>query len=71
MNAINIIKTGVIGGSGYAGEELIRLLSRHPHVDLAAVSSRDLLGKTLHSIYNEIPHLPNISFVDPEDPVFF
>ena len=71
MNAINIIKTGVIGGSGYAGEELIKLLSRHPHVDLTAVSSRDLLGKTLHSIYNEIPHLPDISFVDPEDPVFF
>jgi 5,10-methylene-tetrahydrofolate dehydrogenase/methenyl tetrahydrofolate cyclohydrolase len=33
-------KAAVVGASGYVGEELVRLLLAHPHVDLAAVTSR-------------------------------
>ncbi|MFM8356991.1 MAG: N-acetyl-gamma-glutamyl-phosphate reductase, partial [Verrucomicrobiota bacterium] len=33
-------KVAVIGASGYSGEELVRLLLHHPHVELVAVTSR-------------------------------
>ena len=38
------IKVGIIGGSGYAGEELIKFASQHPFIDLLAESSRELLN---------------------------
>lgn len=41
------MKTAIIGASGYSGEELVRLLSRHPRAELALVSSRSLAGKSL------------------------
>ena len=39
------MKAAIIGASGYSGEELVRLLSRHPDVTLNAVTSRSLAGK--------------------------
>ncbi|HAK07425.1 MAG TPA: hypothetical protein DCO65_09220 [Spartobacteria bacterium] len=36
----NETRVAVIGASGYAGEELMRLLIAHPHVDLVAATSR-------------------------------
>jgi N-acetyl-gamma-glutamyl-phosphate reductase len=44
-------KAAIIGASGYAGEELVRLLLAHPHVDLAAVTSRQFAGKPLAQIF--------------------
>ncbi len=41
------MNVAVIGASGYSGEELVRILSRHPRVTLAAVTSRALAGKPL------------------------
>ena len=70
MNSQNKIKIGILGGSGYAGEELVRLISLHPNADLVAVSSRDLLGKSLQSVYGQIHDLPKINFVNPDDSVF-
>ena len=70
MNSQNKIKIGILGGSGYAGEELVRLISLHPNADLVAVSSRDLLGKSLQSVYGQINHLPKINFVNPDNSVF-
>ena len=71
MNSKNKIKIGIVGGSGYAGEELIRLISLHPNADLIAVSSRDLYGKSLQSVYDQMHNLPKINFVNPDDSVFF
>jgi N-acetyl-gamma-glutamyl-phosphate reductase len=44
-------KVVIVGASGYSGEELIRLLSRHPHAELVAVTSRQSAGQTLASVY--------------------
>lgn len=44
-------KVAVVGASGYSGEELVRLLSRHPHVELAALTSRQAAGQTLAAVY--------------------
>ncbi len=56
----NLTKVGIIGASGYTGEELVRILARHPRVGLAAVCSRTLAGKP---VADEIPRLRGV--VDP------
>ena len=56
----NLTKVGIVGASGYTGEELVRVLARHPRVKLAAVCSRTLAGK---SVAEEIPRLRGV--VDP------
>ena len=52
-----LTKVGIVGASGYTGEELVRILARHPHVQLAAVCSRTLAGK---AVADEIPRLRGI-----------
>src|SRR5437868_10717172 len=44
-------KVAVFGASGYTGEELVRLLLRHPHAELVAVTSRQSAGKTVAEIF--------------------
>ena len=44
------MKVGVVGASGYSGEVLVRLLLAHPHVLLAAVTSRQHAGKPLSAV---------------------
>jgi len=44
-------KVAVFGASGYTGEELVRLLLRHPHAELVAVTSRQYAGKTVAEIF--------------------
>jgi len=51
---MSVIKAGVIGATGYAGVELVRLLARHPGVRLAALTSRSYAGEPLSAVY---PHL--------------
>jgi N-acetyl-gamma-glutamyl-phosphate reductase len=46
-----MVKAGVIGATGYAGAELVRLLSGHPDAEVAAVSSVSFEGKALSEIY--------------------
>lgn len=51
------MNAAVIGASGYSGEELVRLLSRHPDVTLAAVTSRSLVGQPLADVMPGLRHL--------------
>ena len=48
---MSLEKVVVVGASGYAGEELVRLLIRHPQIELAAVTSRQAAGQTLGSVF--------------------
>ena len=48
------MKIGLIGGSGYAGGELLRLLALHPHFEVAAISAHSNAGESITSIH---PHL--------------
>ncbi len=48
-------KIAVVGATGYSGEELIRLLQRHPGTDLVCVTSRQSAGKPLRRCVPEIP----------------
>src|SRR5207302_1906737 len=49
-------KCAVIGASGYAGEELVRLLLAHPFADLVAVTSRQFAGKPLSEIFPRLAY---------------
>ncbi|MGQ0740101.1 MAG: N-acetyl-gamma-glutamyl-phosphate reductase [Bacteroidota bacterium] len=48
------IKAGIIGGAGYTGGELIRLLIRHPYVSVSFIHSRSNAGKLLCSIHQDL-----------------
>jgi len=52
------VRVGIVGASGYSGEELVRLLLGHPMVELAAVTSRQYAGQTLAQIYPRFAHQP-------------
>lgn len=48
---MNLEKVAVVGASGYSGEELVRLLIRHPGVELVALTSRQLAGQTVAQVF--------------------
>jgi N-acetyl-gamma-glutamyl-phosphate reductase len=43
-------KVAVVGASGYTGEELLRVILRHPNIELTAVTSRQYAGKTINNL---------------------
>jgi N-acetyl-gamma-glutamyl-phosphate reductase len=47
----DMIKVGIIGGSGYSGKELIRLLLEHPHARIKSVFAKSTAGKNISDIY--------------------
>lgn len=46
-----MIKAGIVGATGYAGEELVRILSVHPEVEIEAVISKSFAGTPLSELY--------------------
>ncbi|MBP9104414.1 MAG: N-acetyl-gamma-glutamyl-phosphate reductase [Chitinophagaceae bacterium] len=48
------IKVGIIGGAGYTGGELIRLLVNHPTVAISFIHSRSNAGKPVHSVHQDL-----------------
>ncbi|MTI80779.1 MAG: N-acetyl-gamma-glutamyl-phosphate reductase [Firmicutes bacterium] len=49
-----MIRVAIIGATGYTGAELVRILSRHPKVELVALTSRSYAGRPYYEVY---PHL--------------
>lgn len=61
-------KAAIIGASGYSGEELVRLLLNHPHVELTAVTSRQQAGQTLAQVFPKFashPKSKTLRFSEP------
>lgn len=56
-----MIKAGIIGATGYAGVELVRLLLRHPQVTLAAVSSVSFEGQAISAVYPALRDICDLS----------
>lgn len=48
------MKIGLVGGSGYAGGELLRLLADHPHFEVAAISAHSNAGEEITSIHPQL-----------------
>jgi N-acetyl-gamma-glutamyl-phosphate reductase len=59
---MNKIRTGIIGGAGYTGGELIRILLNHPHVEMQYVHSKSNAGKLLYSVHADLAGETEIVF---------
>ncbi len=59
------IRTAVVGASGYSGEELIRLLIRHPHCKLKIITSRQYAGQPVSEVFPRFTGAP-LCFSKPE-----
>lgn len=60
------MKAGIIGASGYTGQELVSLLLRHPEIELELVTSRSLAGQPLHRSIPRLGHgAGEMQFVNP------
>ncbi|HEY3861342.1 MAG TPA: N-acetyl-gamma-glutamyl-phosphate reductase [Verrucomicrobiae bacterium] len=63
------MKTAIVGASGYSGEELVRLLLRHPQAELVAVTSRQYSGQTVARVFPKFGHIPrarSLRFSEPK-----
>ncbi len=72
------IRVGIVGGTGYTGVELLRLLARHPEVELKAITSRGDAGKPVADMFPSLRGHVGLAFSDPAqagleecDAVFF
>jgi LysW-gamma-L-alpha-aminoadipyl-6-phosphate/LysW-L-glutamyl-5-phosphate reductase len=57
------VNVAVVGGSGYAGGELVRLLLRHPDVSLSQVTSESMAGKPIHRAHPNLRRATELTFV--------
>ncbi|EKU29266.1 MULTISPECIES: N-acetyl-gamma-glutamyl-phosphate reductase [Alcaligenes] len=61
------IKVGIVGGTGYTGVELLRLLSQHPQVELVAITSRKEDGVPVSDMYPNLRGHVDLKFSTPEN----
>ena len=63
-----MVNVGIVGGSGYTGGELIRILSNHPEVEITSITSRKYEGESVEKVH---PHIRDTGLVfeskNPED----
>jgi N-acetyl-gamma-glutamyl-phosphate reductase len=58
-------KAAIVGASGYSGQELIRLLLRHPHVEISQFTSRQYAGKAVADVFPRFRGQIEASFIEP------
>jgi len=61
------IRVGIVGGTGYTGVELLRLLSQHPRADLAVITSRKESGTPVDQIFGSLRGHVRLRFSDAGD----
>ena len=61
-----MIKATIVGGSGYAGGELLRLLLAHPEIELVQVTSRSHLGEYVYQVHPNLRKRTMLKFTDPD-----
>jgi N-acetyl-gamma-glutamyl-phosphate reductase len=73
-----MVKVGIVGGTGYTGVELLRVLARHPGAQVTAITSRKEAGMRVADLFPSLRGSVDLSFSDPSavdltlcDVVFF
>jgi N-acetyl-gamma-glutamyl-phosphate reductase len=73
-----MVRVGIVGGTGYTGVELLRLLALHPRVEIVAITSRSEAGVPVADLFPSLRHRVDLSFTEPDvgrlaecDAVFF
>ncbi len=62
-----MIKVGIVGGTGYTGVELLRLLAQHPQVELHAITSRAVQGMPVSQMFPSLRGHVDLCFTDQEE----
>jgi N-acetyl-gamma-glutamyl-phosphate reductase len=62
-----MIKVGIVGGTGYTGVELLRLLTQHPEVQIQAITSRTEAGMPVADMFPSLRGRVDLKFTTPED----
>ena len=60
------IRVAVVGGTGYTGVELLRLLAAHPRVELAAITSRAEAGTRVADLFPNLRGHVDLAFSEPD-----
>lgn len=59
------VKVGIVGGTGYTGVELLRLLAQHPHCELQAITSRKEAGMPVADMFPNLRGHVDLAFSEP------
>jgi len=62
-----MIKVGIIGGTGYTGVELLRLLATHPDVELRVITSRGEAGRKVAGLFPNLRGHVDLAFSEPDE----
>jgi N-acetyl-gamma-glutamyl-phosphate reductase len=60
-----MIKIGIVGGTGYTGVELLRLLAQHPEAELRAITSRKEAGSAVGAMFPALRRQVDLKFTEP------
>ncbi len=73
MNDTHKVRVGIVGASGYSGEEMVRLMLGHPLADLTVVTSRQYAGQSLGEVFPKFsshPKAQELRFSEPQPSAF-
>lgn len=62
-----MIKIGIVGGTGYTGVELLRVLACHPQAQLVTITSRAEAGMAVSALFPNLRRAVDLAFCDPKD----
>ena len=62
-----MLKIGIVGGTGYTGVELLRILSQHPEVSIEAITSRKEAGMDVAQLFPSLRGRIGLKFSDPAE----
>ncbi|OOY41289.1 N-acetyl-gamma-glutamyl-phosphate reductase, partial [Solemya velum gill symbiont] len=62
-----MIKIGIVGGTGYTGVDLLRLLAMHPQADLQVITSRGEAGRPVADLFPSLRGHIDLAFSEPDD----
>ena len=60
-------KIGIVGGTGYTGVELLRLLAQHPHAEITLITSRGEAGTPVSAMFPSLRGRIDLEFTAPSD----
>lgn len=61
-----MIRAAIVGGSGFTGGELLRLLHFHPEVDVTQITSREHAGRYVYTVHPNMRNVSKLQFVHPD-----
>lgn len=61
-----MLKVGIVGGTGYTGAELLRILALHPDAEVTAITSRGEAGSAVADLFPHLRGRVNLRFTEPD-----